>query len=83
MTAAQARGRGVARAMRDHSVARARERGFRAVQFNYVVSVNDTAVRLWRAGGFEVVGTLPGAFRHPEKGFVDVYVMYRALDREG
>ncbi|WP_114954951.1 GNAT family N-acetyltransferase [Sphingosinicella terrae] len=80
MTSPEARGQGVARAMRDHSVARARERGFRAVQFNFVVSVNQVAVRLWQAGGFEIVGTLPGAFRHPRLGYVDVYVMYQVLE---
>jgi ribosomal protein S18 acetylase RimI-like enzyme len=83
ITAANAVGRGVARAMCEHSVARARERGFRAMQFNCVVSTNVRAVRLWQAWGFEVAGVLPGAFCHPSKGDVDAFVMYRRLSVVG
>jgi len=79
MTAPEAAGRGVARAMHEHSLARARERGFRAMQFNFVVAANERAVRLWQSLGFETVGRLPGAFEHPEHGFVDALVMYREL----
>lgn len=79
MTAADATGRGVARAMCAHSLAHARTRGYRAMQFNFVVSSNERAVRLWKALGFEVVGVLPGAFRHPALGYVDALVMFQAL----
>jgi ribosomal protein S18 acetylase RimI-like enzyme len=79
MTAASATGRGVARAMCSHSLDRARERGFRAMQFNFVVSTNERAVRLWQSFGFEIVGRLPEAFQHPTHGYVDTYVMYRTL----
>ena len=79
MTAVSAVGRGVARAMCAHSLDRARERGFRAMQYNFVVSTNERAVWLWQSFGFEVVGRLPGAFQHPTQGYVDVYVMYRDL----
>ena len=79
MTAPEARGKGVARAMCEHSLARAKERGFRAMQFNHVVSTNTGAVALWQKLGFEIVGTLPKAFNHPVHGFVDSYVMFRAL----
>jgi ribosomal protein S18 acetylase RimI-like enzyme len=79
MTHPSAQGRGVARAMLEHSLARARERGFRAMQFNFVVSTNERAVQTWHAHGFEIVGRLPGAFRHPQLGYVDALVMYRAL----
>ncbi|MGA8220830.1 MAG: N-acetyltransferase [Candidatus Acidiferrales bacterium] len=79
VTAPWASGRGVARAMCAHSLERARERGFRAMQFNFVVSSNERAVRLWQSFGFEIVGRLPGAFEHPAHGFVDAYVMYRKL----
>jgi len=57
----------------------ARRLGFRAMQFNFVVSTNEAAVKLWQDLGMKIVGTLPGAFRHPEKGDVDVYVMYQLL----
>ena len=79
ITAPHATGRGVARAMCAHSLERARQRGFRAMQFNFVVSTNERAVRLWQKFGFEIVGRLPKAFEHPTLGFVDAYVMYREL----
>jgi GNAT superfamily N-acetyltransferase len=79
MTCATAMGRGVARRMCEHSLDHARSRGFRAVQFNFVVSTNERAVRLWQSMGFEIVGRLPDAFRHPAHGFVDALVMYRTL----
>jgi ribosomal protein S18 acetylase RimI-like enzyme len=79
MTEVSATGRGVARAMCAHSLQRARERGFRAMQFNFVVSSNARAVRLWESFGFAIVGRLPGAFLHPRLGYVDAYVMYRSL----
>jgi len=80
MTAPSYNGRRVARAMCEHSLAHARTRGFRAMQFNFVVSTNDRAVRLWHSLGFETVGRLPKAFLHPAQGYVDALVMYRSLD---
>ena len=79
MVAPAANGRGVARAMCAHSLAQARERGFTAMQFNFVIASNVRAVHLWQRLGFEIVGTLPGAFRHPRVGAVDAFVMYRSL----
>jgi ribosomal protein S18 acetylase RimI-like enzyme len=79
MTAPWAIGRGVARSMCQHSLERAKARGFRAMQFNFVVSSNERAVRLWQSMGFEIVGRLPGAFIHPALGAVDAFVMYRQL----
>jgi len=79
MTAVTATGRGVARAMCEHSLGRARGRRFRAMQFNFVISTNDRAVRLWKSFEFQIVGRLPNAFLHPTKGYVDAYVMYRDL----
>lgn len=79
MTDAHATGRGVARAMCTHSLDRARERGFRAIQFNFVISTNDRAVKLWQSFDFQIVGTLPKAFLHPTMGYVDAYIMYRDL----
>lgn len=79
VTAQQATGRGIARAMCLHSLNTARDRGFRAMQFNFVVSSNERAVRLWSTLGFATVGRLPGAFLHPRLGYVDALVMYRAL----
>jgi L-amino acid N-acyltransferase YncA len=80
MVAPIARGRGLASAMCEHSIDTARELGFAAMQFNFVVSTNSAAMRVWEKHGFAVVGRLPGAFRHKEHGFVDAFVMYRLLD---
>jgi ribosomal protein S18 acetylase RimI-like enzyme len=80
VTSAAAQGRGIARAMCIHSLERAKQHGFRAMQFNFVVSTNERAVKLWSSLGFETVGRLPRAFKHPEKGFVDALVMYRELN---
>lgn len=79
MTSAHATGRGVARQMCQHSLDHARSRGYRAMQFNFVVSTNERAVRLWEAFGFSIVGRLPLAFNHPTRGYVDAFVMYQML----
>jgi L-amino acid N-acyltransferase YncA len=79
MVAPTARGLGVGREMGEHCLNEARRLGFRAMQFNFVVSTNASAIRLCQHLGFKIVGTLPAAFRHPKKGYVDVYVMFRSL----
>jgi L-amino acid N-acyltransferase YncA len=73
------RGRGIARAMCEHSLTEARRMGFRTMQFNLVVSTNQTAVRLWESCGFNILCTLPEAFLHPQKGYVGAYLMHRYL----
>ena len=79
MTAPEAYGRGVAQAMCAHSLDEARARGFRTMQFNFVIASNERAVKLWQSCGFAIVGTLPQVFAHPRLGLVDAYVMHRAL----
>lgn len=79
MTGQAAQGRGVARAMGLHALEHARASGFKAMQFNFVVSTNTRAVALWESLGFQVVGRLPGAFNHPTLGYVDVLVMFQPL----
>jgi len=79
IVASHAGGRGVGRTMCEDSLRRAVAAGFRAMQFNFVVSSNERAVRLWQSCGFEIVGRLPHAFAHPALGFVDALVMYRTL----
>jgi L-amino acid N-acyltransferase YncA len=79
MVARGARGRGIASMMCAHSLESARRRGFTAMQFNFVVSTNTSAIHVWEKHGFAVVGRLPGAFRHAELGFVDALVMFRQL----
>jgi L-amino acid N-acyltransferase YncA len=72
-------GQGAGRALGEAMLAWARERGFRAVQFNAVVETNVRAVALWRSLGFEVIGTVPEAFAHPTEGYVGLHVMHRHL----
>lgn len=79
LTAPWAVGRGVARGMCEHSLEFGKAQGFRAMQFNFVVSSNEAAVHLWAKCGFAVVGRLPGAFLHPRLGYVDALVMWREL----
>ena len=79
ITSPTATGRGVARAMCQHSLDHARERGYRGMQFNFVVSTNTRAVALWESFGFEIVGRLPQAFHYPTLGYVDALVMFRAI----
>jgi ribosomal protein S18 acetylase RimI-like enzyme len=79
LTAAWAAGRGVARAMCGHSIEFGKTQGFRAMQFNFVVSSNEAALHLWESCGFGVLARLPGAFLHPRLGYVDALVMWREL----
>ena len=81
IVAADARGQGVASDMCEHSQKEAVSRGFRAMQYNLVVATNEGAIRLWKRQGFDIIGTLPKAFRHPRRGFVDALVMYKELGR--
>ena len=74
-----ARRLGIGRLMGEHSLAEARRLGYRAMQFNFVVSTNTRAVSLWQSFGFAIVGRLPGAFLHPTAGYVDAFVMYQQL----
>ena len=70
---------GIARALGKKALNYAKKEGYKAMQFNFVVSINEVAVKLWKSLGFTVVGTLPKGFRHATKGLVDVYVMHQYL----
>ena len=65
--------------MLSHALGRAKEIGYRAMQFNFVIANNTRAVATWERAGFDVVGRLPGAFNHPTDGYVDALVMYKSL----
>jgi len=79
ITAPAARGRGIARALCEHSIAWSRQQGYRAIQFNFVVSTNEPAIHLWTSLGFQSLTHLPGAFLHPRLGYVDALVMWKDL----
>lgn len=78
-TAKAARGRGLARKMLDHALKTARESGYYAMQFNFVVASNLAAIQIWRDYGFETVGRLPDAFSHPDQGLIDALILYKTL----
>lgn len=80
MVSSLARGRGLATAMCEHSQNVARALGYEAMQFNFVISSNTSAIALWNKLGFATIGRLPKAFRHPVKGYVDALVMYKWLE---
>jgi ribosomal protein S18 acetylase RimI-like enzyme len=80
MVSSSARGRGLATAMCQHSQKIAKALGYKAMQFNFVASTNERAVKLWAKLGFATVGRLPKAFRHPAHGYVDALVMYKWLE---
>ena len=80
MVSSNARGKGLATKMCEHSQIVAREMGYKAMQFNFVASTNENAVRLWTKLGFDIVGELPKAFNHPDIGFVDALVMFKWLE---
>lgn len=80
MVAEAARGKGVAREMCLHSQTIAVELGFKAMQFNSVVSTNEIAVKLWQSLGYNIIGTIPKAYRHRIHGLVDSYIMHKWLE---
>jgi len=79
MVSSKARGKGLATAMCEHSQKTAIDLGFKAMQFNFVASSNEGAIRLWKKLGFEIVGTLPKGFNHPQKGYINALVMFKWL----
>jgi ribosomal protein S18 acetylase RimI-like enzyme len=79
MVSPTARGQGIAGRMCEHSLEQARRAGFTAMQYNFVVSTNTAAVHLWQRHGFEIVGTVPDAFRHATLGPTDIHIMHRQL----
>ena len=79
MVAPESRGRGVGRALGEYVVQWHRDRGYLGIQFNAVVETNTAAVRLWQDLGFEIIGTVPEAFRSPAHGLVGLHVMYLGL----
>ncbi len=79
MVSPSAQGAGVGRMLGEHSLLEAKRQGYLAMQFNFVVSTNTAAIRLWKKLGFSIVGTLPKAYRHKRLGYVDAYVMYQLL----
>ena len=79
ITAPSARGKGVARRMLDHALIEAKQQGYRAMQFNFVLASNQRALALWQRNGFATIGRIPQAFLHPKQGYVDALILHRSL----
>jgi len=79
VTAQAARGKGAARVMLDDACKRAKQAGYKAMQFNFVLSNNHRAIDIWSRSGFDIVGRLPNAFNHPKDGMIDALVMFKTL----
>lgn len=74
-----AQGKGIGKALCKHSIEKAKESNYHAIQFNLVVSTNTAAVNLWKSFGFSIIGTIPKGFKHKRLGLVDAYIMYLEL----
>jgi L-amino acid N-acyltransferase YncA len=72
-------GNGTGRALGEYVIDYCRKQGFASIQFNAVVETNAPAVHLWQALGFQIIGTVPDTFDHPEHGLVGLHVMFRYL----
>ena len=81
MVSSKARGKGLATSMCEHSQKIALDLGYKAMQFNFVAASNDGAIRLWDKLGYNTVGRLPRAFKHPDQGYVDSLVMFKSLEK--
>jgi len=79
MVSSQARHRGLGKKLGEDCLMRAKEMGFRAMQFNFVISTNEPAVRLWKSLGFREIGRIPQGFRHKELDYVDALILFREL----
>lgn len=79
ITAPNSAGKGVARAMLTDALTRAKAKGYQAMQFNFVLSNNTRAIDIWTRAGFDIVGRLPHAFKHPKDGMIDAFVMFKTL----
>jgi ribosomal protein S18 acetylase RimI-like enzyme len=72
-------GKGIGKAMGEHSLTEARMLGYHAMQFNIVIKSNHRAVKLWQSIGFNIIGEIPDAFNHQQNGLTNAYIMYQKL----
>lgn len=79
MVEPKSQGKGIGKQLCEHSIDFATQYGYKAIQFNIVVSTNIAALKIWKQYGFEIIGTTPNGFRHRKLGFVDTYILYKAL----
>lgn len=79
MVSPKHRGKGVGQLLCEHSLSFAKEKGYYGIQFNFVVSTNTIAVKLWQKLGFRIIGTTPRGFRHQDLGLVDTFIMFQEV----
>lgn len=75
----ECQGKGIGKMLAEHSIEFAKSSGYKGLQFNIVVSTNESAIRLWMKYDFIIIGIIPNGFKHAELGYVDAYIMYRDL----
>ena len=73
------RGKSIGKLLCAHSLEAAKAAGYRAMQFNLVVSTNTAAIRTWKAFGFKRIGVVPEGFYQEGAGYVDAYIFHRFL----
>lgn len=79
VVATEKRGKGIGKQMGEHALREAKRSGYKAMQFNFVISTNTVAIELWKSLGFKIIGQVPEGFRHQQKGMVDAFIMHRFL----
>jgi ribosomal protein S18 acetylase RimI-like enzyme len=79
MVSPTAWGKGIGRALGVFAIEEAKSQGYQAMQFNFVIKTNEVAVRLWKSLGFQIIGEIPSAYRHPELGEVSALILYKRL----
>lgn len=73
------RGRHIGEIIVKDCIARAKELGFRILQFNAVVATNIHARHLYQRLGFKELGTIPGGFRMPDGSFEDIVPQFLGI----
>lgn len=73
------RGHGIGKALVSDCLHRAKELGYRVLQFNAVVATNTPARRLYEQLGFVQLGTIPGGFLMPDGHYEDICPYYHEL----
>ena len=74
------RGHQIGEALVCHCLQKAKELGFKILQFNAVVASNTPALNLYKKLGFVRLGTIPGGFLMKDGHYEDIIPHYRVLE---
>jgi len=75
---ADARGQGIGRMLVEDCLMRAKENGFRGLQFNAVVVDNTAAIALYLKLGFKILGTVTGGYRDKSGCYRDTLIFLKS-----